>query len=146
MGIAPGTVWEERTTKGGKKYKIGRPPQNASNNGVTAGDSLINKKPIGGMTPHGDNFGIDVYWERGIQQDAWTNTSSSISDTTKITKYHLYASDDDDTVLDFQCTDTYDYYFTDETFDEYECDCFRTGPHYVSYNSTKPNITHVRGT
>ncbi|MFC5045571.1 hypothetical protein ACFSTE_18635 [Aquimarina hainanensis] len=129
----PDIIWEERTSKNGKKYHIGYHK---------------NAEILEGASSDKTPFSIEVYWP-ATDNDNWIVQDSSFIATTGISRYSLnkdrpwykvYKK-----ILNFTCQVHYDYYFTDETGDIYECNVFRNGNHYVQYNSDKPNIIHVKG-
>ncbi|TFY64822.1 hypothetical protein EVG20_g5824 [Dentipellis fragilis] len=48
-------------------------------------------------------------------------------------------------ILNFTNTYKFDYYFYDETGDNYHVNTYRRGDHYVRFNSDKPKIIFIRG-
>ncbi|VXB49759.1 conserved hypothetical protein [Flavobacterium sp. 9AF] len=125
-------VWEKRISKNGKEYHVGY------HEDAERLETTSDKVP----------FSIKVDWPATNSSD-WIVQDSSFIATTGISRYSL----DKDRpwykyykiVLNFTAQVHYDYYFTDETGDIYECNVYSNGDHYVQYNSEKPNIIHVKG-
>jgi hypothetical protein len=128
----PNIVWEKRISKNGKEYHVGYPKIDEKT------ENLQNKVP----------FEVDVNWPRTDGEGDWIVQSGSFITTTAISRYKLlkqpwykiYG-----TVLHFTCQEHYDYYFTDESGDIYNCNVYANGNHYVQYNSDRPNIMHIKG-
>jgi len=128
----PNIVWEDRISKNGKKFKIGY------HKDAEMLDKSYSKKP----------FNVKVDWPVVPESTTWIVQSSSFIEETGISRYYL---NNDTTIppyvyfLNFTCQVHYDYYFTDESGDIYQCDVFRNGNHYVAYNSDSPNIMNISG-
>ena len=128
----PNIVWEKKISKNGKEYHVGY------HKDAEKLETLSDKPP----------FNIAVNWP-ATDNDHWIVQDSSFIAETGISRYSLnkkrpwykiYKK-----ILNFTCQVHYDYYFTDETGDIYECNVYRNGNHYVQYNSDKPNIMNVKG-
>jgi hypothetical protein len=128
----PKIVWEKKISKNGKEYHLGHHK-----------DAKKLKK-----SSDKNPFSIQVNWP-ATDDDSWIVQDSSFIATTGISRYSLdknrpwykiYKK-----VLSFTAQEHYDYYFTDETGDIYECNVYYNGDHYVQYNSEKPNIIHIKG-
>lgn len=121
--------WETATSKNGASFRIGREKTDVKNEAPAAGKA----------------FSIHVDWPVG---DAWVNTTDEVRTTAAITQYYLSANPIQSVWgygLQFTNTDTYDYFFYDETGDCYEVDTWLTHTHFVQYNSDKPTIVCITG-
>ena len=125
----PGFVTQKATSSQGQEYEVGRPE------GSEESDQA---QPDSGVPP----FSRDVTWSAG----SFGSTTGDIEWQTGITYYHIetggffykYR-------LNFTTQQPFNYAFTDESNDVYHVNCYQAGNHYVDYNSSHPNITHVSG-
>jgi hypothetical protein len=120
----------EITSSKGVKYRIGRPKGSPDT------------KPPTVEALHGPPFSRSVYWQVNNSGTTDTNFTQStgisqwnVSDSGLLLKYRLM----------FYTDQSFDYWFSDETGDAYECNVFLTGWHYVEYYSDKPNIAYISG-
>ena len=123
--------WETATSKNGVSFRVGKEKTQGKDVAPASG------KP----------FSIDVNWPVG---NGWVMTTDEVRTTAGITQYNLSEIPEDvgsdyQYILKFNNTDTYDYYFYDETNDSYEVNTFTTRTHYVQYNSEKPTIVRITG-
>lgn len=78
--------------------------------------------------------------------DEWIATSPDVQRTLAITRYSLHRSPGFiyDYTLSFTNIVRYNYYFIDESGDEYCVNTFNTGNHSFNFNSKKPTIVFIR--
>lgn len=78
--------------------------------------------------------------------DTWHNTDSEFAKTTGILAYIVGHSTFFDWYIQISTNKRYDYYFTDESNDEYKLAVRDpTSTHIVRYDSSKPTIIRVAG-
>ena len=124
--------WKEFTSKDGKKFEVGFPKGEASDEAAFA------------PAPTKSNFGICLNWIVG--DCGWKQTAGNVQATASITSYALCPNTGAwKYILYFVNTQHYNYYFYDQTGDYYQVNTFRNGSHYVRYNSDKPTIVFVTG-
>ncbi|MCJ1282092.1 hypothetical protein MMC26_001415 [Xylographa opegraphella] len=130
--------WEELKTDEGHAYR------------VKATDYNIADKPTGEELNSADASGpkfkdVAVYWTVGSSGAP----SVDVQNKTAITWYKLETAEwwsPYQYKLTINCTDHYDYYFTDESPDSYELDVWQnSGSHEVEYRSSKPTIVKISG-
>lgn len=127
----PDMIWKEKISKNGKKYYIGY-----SKTAKKLG-KLGDKKP----------FNQEVDWPVA-GNDNWIVQDNAFIAKTGISRYTLYENPWYKFYkyrLKFTCQEHYDYYFTDETGDIYECNAYVNGDHNVQFDSDKPKIMHIKG-
>jgi hypothetical protein len=91
-------------------------------------------------------FSIDVNWP---VSNGWVTTTQEVQQVAAISAYNLWAADG--LIYKWELAfiningDHYNYYFQDDTDDQYNVNTFRDGDHEVSYNSEGPRIKHISG-
>ncbi|CAM6125800.1 unnamed protein product [Calypogeia fissa] len=126
--------WEKATTKNGASYEIGR----KKTQDTTKKFGEVDAKTEDGFT---------CYVDRPVGS-GWLDTTAEVKKKTAIKQYALIEQGSFtyyDYMLRFDCTESYHYYFTDDTGDVYGCNVYITGQDYVCYNSKKPKIVLVAG-
>lgn len=128
--------WKECTSKNGNKFEVGYLNEDDSLNNEMLRASSDTKNP----------FTMVVNWAL-TDPEVWTNTTNSERDESAITRYSVGKSSNPlySYHLRFTNLKHYDYYFVDETGDQYEVNCFSNSNHFVRYNSSNPTIVYVKG-
>ena len=130
---------EEYTNDQGEKFCIGRPKGSAE---VKAKIDASDDDKVGS---HGASFNVNVNWSPPNSG----YTDSGFASQTGITHWNVINGGSVFTYrITFDCNQTYDYFFQDATNEKsgkYECNVWKSGTHYVDYNSSKPDIISVSG-
>jgi hypothetical protein len=126
--------WEEYVSEHGKKYEVGHLRDEIPPGQDQAAMGVLGKSA----------FGIAADWPVG--DSSWKYTDPSFRSVTAITRYALYAYEGAyKYILYFSNTEHYDYFFHDQTGDSYEVNTYRSGDHFVAYDSDKPTIAYISG-
>ncbi|WHF27638.1 hypothetical protein QJS65_02990 [Bacillus altitudinis] len=131
-------IWKEYENENGGIYRVGyvedEPLDDETQNRVS------NKK----------SFSISVNWP--VKNSTVQKTSNEVKQTAAITEYALYDHNPYHSPrkifkyrLIITNTEHYDYYFKDESGDNYELNTFWNRTHYLEYNSEAPNIIRIEG-
>ncbi|KAH8898890.1 hypothetical protein GQ53DRAFT_360589 [Thozetella sp. PMI_491] len=124
---------EKAISKNGQPFEIGH-----LETAVSAAGSIVvdSKKP----------FNISVWWPVGTNCD-WIYTGPPVSTEAAISRYALCKDSGSiyEYILWFTNTEHYDYFFTDQSPDTYQCDTWQNSDHYIRYNSTLPTIVQIQG-
>ena len=116
---------------------------------VKASDYDITEKPVAeanSVAASGPSFSdVSVYWTVGTSGAP----STDVQNRTAITWYKLEKAEwysPYQYKLSINCSDTYDYKFTDSSPDTYTLNVFQNpGTHEVEYRSGSPTITSISG-
>jgi hypothetical protein len=135
---SPAMTWTNATSKFGKPFRIG----------TLQTDQAVEKRQVSPKNP----FTISVNW--GVTPGAFQSISTS-PDVQSIAAIDQYYLNDiragggipaaTQFLLWFHNTQTYDYYFTDQSGDVYEINTYIRGDHTLNYDSTYPIITTISG-
>lgn len=95
-------------------------------------------------TSDGDNP-CPVSWPDTGSDDSWKNPGQRIKDIFDITQYCLCNNTGFwyDHTLWIDVREAWNYRFYDESGDYYDLSTYKTGSHYVDYDSNKPNIKRI---
>lgn len=161
--------WHEATSKNGKKYRIGvlksdhadlseqevkdllgatmqGPPEESLDSIAGLGDCErlgTGGEPILKITHTTGND--PIYWPSTRTNDSWKKPTQRIKDLFDIKQYCLCKNFGGyfDYKLWIDITQEWNYDFYDETGDAYRIICYKTGTHYVTYDSDKPTIEKI---
>lgn len=126
----------EYTTKGGEKFRVGRPK------GSAEAKEKADANASDDVGAHGEPFTLDVNWPAnggGGTDDGFYSRTGIRSWSVPVGGFwYKYR-------VSFYTDQTYDFQFQDEGQQWYECNVFVPGWHYVDYNSDQPNIIRVSG-
>jgi hypothetical protein len=127
----PNIVWEKRISANGKEYSIGY------HKDAEKLDTSLEKTP----------FNTTANWPPVFSSAPWIVQTSAFIGLTGISRYALDQRSASLYTYKLHFTNQvhYDYYFTDNSGDIYECNTFRNGDHYVRYNSDSPTIINISG-
>lgn len=134
-----GFVWETRTSKNGKEFRVGyreTDPETENKSAEENGDAEKNAS-----RPH-----AKVSWEPVKNSTKWIVQTNNFTIDTGITRYNLdnRTSIIDNILFRYRLRITnlrnYNYFFTDESGDVYNINTFIVGDHQVQYNSDDPTI------
>ena len=138
--------WKTFTSKNGAPFQVG----------VKKAAGMIENESEGAKSePPEDKKAFDIAVDWPVGDDTWKPTSEQVITIAAITRYRLFSNnqdrvDGDGSIYDWQLgvttTEHYDYIFVDGTGDIYEINVWIDGNHSVRYNSSNPNITHIKGT
>lgn len=142
-------VWKDFKSKNGAGYSVGA-LKTADDSDADA-DAADPDSGARFAAPSGELFGIQVDWPLGDSN--WKSTSPEVQEKAGITHYALSLNNtgfgsfftSSRYALRFMNTDTFNYFFYDETGDYYQVNTWTTGDHVVRFDSAKPKIVFVSG-
>jgi len=137
--------WKDATSEKGVKFKIGTLKPLDSD--VAWGNEANIPGPTKGHTSAIVTHDEDgIYWP--VSTAVWEKPAQRIQDKFDIEWYYLtkYKGFWYDYVLHIENSQNWSYTFYDETGDGYGLTTWRTGDHWVCYDSDKPTIRRIKGT
>lgn len=132
-----GIVWETRTSKNGKEFRVGYRETDQETENKSAEEN-------GGAKKSSSHNQRGVNWKPVKNSTKWIVQSNEFTSETAITRYNLDNRTSSIKAFRYKLWITnlrnFDYFFTDESGDTYNINTFRTGDHFVEYNSDKATI------